>query len=57
MSIIIAFFVGLCLSILSDAIADYISAKAQKLKAQAEALSIESKIKQINLEKETNHNA
>ena len=42
MSIIIAFFVGLCLSILSDAIVDNISAKAQMLKAQTEQLKLDN---------------
>ena len=42
MSIIIAFFCGLCAAILTDAIADYISAKAQKLKAQTEQLKLDN---------------
>ena len=42
MSIIIAFFCGLCAAILTDAIADYISAKAQMLEAQAEKLKLDN---------------
>ena len=51
MSIIIAFFCGLCFYTLSDAIADYISAKAEMIKAQAEALGVQSKLKEWQAEK------
>ena len=36
MSIIIAFFCGLCFYILADAIADYISAKAHEIEANSQ---------------------
>ncbi|MBR2208097.1 MAG: hypothetical protein IJ859_04730 [Synergistaceae bacterium] len=42
MSIIIAFFCGMCFYTLADAIADYISAKAQILEAQAEKLKLDN---------------
>ena len=51
MSIIIAFFCGLCFYTLSDAIADYISAKAQMIKAQAEALGVQNKLKELEEER------
>ena len=51
MSIIIAFFCGLCFYTLSDALADYISAKAQKIEAEAEALKVQSKLKELRAEK------
>ena len=38
MAIIIAFFCGLCFYTLADSIADYISAKAHEIEANAEYL-------------------
>ena len=54
MSIIIAFFVGICFATLADSIADYISALAQKIEAQAEALRLENKSKKLELDKKEN---
>ena len=51
MSIIIAFFCGICFSVLADSVADYISACAQKIEAQAEALRLENKSKALELDK------
>ena len=42
MSIIIAFFCGMALITLADAIADYISAKAHEIEANAELLKLEN---------------
>ena len=49
MSIIIAFFVGICFATLADSVADYISACAQRIEAQAEALRLENKAKKLAL--------
>ena len=43
MSIIIAFFCGLCAAILTDAIADYISAKAEQLRIDNDLRRSENK--------------
>ena len=51
MSIIVAFFVGICFATLSDSVADYISACAQKIEAQAEAMKLENEAKKLALEK------
>ena len=51
MSIILAFFCGIGICTLSDSVADYISAKVQMIKAQAEALGVQSKIKKLRAEK------
>ena len=51
MSIIIAFFCGICFATLADSVADYISACAQKIEAQAEALRLENKSKALELDK------
>ena len=51
MSIIVAFFCGICFATLADSIADYISACAQKIEAQAEALRLENKSKALELDK------
>ena len=49
MSIIIAFFVGICFATLADSIADYISACARRIEAQAEALKLENESKKLEL--------
>ncbi|MBR2207443.1 MAG: hypothetical protein IJ859_01390 [Synergistaceae bacterium] len=54
MSIIIAFFVGICFATLADSVADYISACAQRIEAQAEALKLENKSKKLELDKKAN---
>ena len=51
MSIILAFFCGIGICTLSDSIADYISAKAQKIEAEAEALKVQNKLKELRAEK------
>ncbi|MBR1486327.1 MAG: hypothetical protein IJ597_03630 [Synergistaceae bacterium] len=51
MGIIIAFFCGLCFYTLADSLADYISAKAQHIEALAEQLSIQNKLKELEIEK------
>ena len=51
MLIVLAFFCGICLCTLSDSVADYIGAKAQMIKAQAEALGVQSKIIKWKAEK------
>ena len=51
MSIIIAFFCGICFATLADSVADYISACAQRIEAQAEAIRLENKSKTIELDK------
>ena len=42
MAIIIAFFCGMALTTLADAISDYIDARAQMLEAEAEVLKLEN---------------
>ena len=51
MSIIIAFFCGICFATLADSVADYISACAQRIEAQAEAIRLENKSKALELDK------
>ena len=51
MPIIIAFFCGLCFYMLSESVADCISAKAQKIEAQAGALKVQGKLKELRAEK------
>ena len=51
MSIIIAFFCGICFVTLADSVADYISACAQRIEAQAEAIRLENKSKALELDK------
>lgn len=46
MAIIIAFFCGMCFYTLADAIAEYISAKALMIEAQAELLRLNNKEKE-----------
>jgi len=57
MSIIIAFFCGICFTTLADSVADYISACAKRIEAQAEAIRFENKSKAkvfgIDLKEET----
>ncbi len=57
MSIIIAFFCGICFTTLADSVADYISACAKRIEAQAEAIRLENKSKAkvlgIDLKEET----
>ena len=52
MSIIIAFFCGMCFYTLADAIADYISAKALMIEAQAEKLKLDNKDRELEEEEE-----
>ena len=40
MGIIVAFFCGLCFSVLADAIADYIYAKAEEIEARTEIIKL-----------------
>ena len=49
MSVIVAFFVGICFATLADSIADYISACAKKIEATAESIRIENKAKKLAL--------
>ena len=51
MSFVIAFFCAFCFLTLADSVADYISAKAEMIKAQAEALGVQSKLKEWQAEK------
>ena len=51
MGIIVAFFCGLCFYTLADSIADYISAKASLIEAEAEALGVQNKLKELEIEK------
>ena len=51
MSIIVAFFCGICFATLADSVADYISACAQRIEAQAEAIRLENKSKALELDK------
>lgn len=51
MSIIIAFCAGIAFMTLADSIADYISAKAIKIRAEAEAIGVQNKIKELKAEK------
>ena len=55
MSIIIAFFCGLCFYTLADSIADYISAKARMLEAQADALKVQSRLRELEAERSNNN--
>lgn len=50
MTVIIAFFCGMCFLTLSDAIADYLSALAQRLEAQAEKMKLENQQKEQELQ-------
>mgnify|MGYP003571467278 CR=1 FL=1 len=50
MSIIIAFFCGICFTTLADSVADYISACASRIEAQAEAIKLENKAKALKLD-------
>ncbi|MBR2208998.1 MAG: hypothetical protein IJ859_09365 [Synergistaceae bacterium] len=50
MSIIIAFFCGMCFYTLTDAIAEYISAKAQMIEAQAEKLKLDNQEREQRME-------
>ena len=54
MSVIIAFFCGMCFTTLADSVADYISACAKRIEAQAEAVRLEnqSKAKALGIELE-----
>lgn len=52
MSIIVAFFCGMCFATLADSIADYISACAERIEAQAEAIRVENKSKSLALDKQ-----
>ena len=52
MAIIIAFFCGLCFYTLADSIADYISAKALMIEAQAEKLKLDNKDRELEEEEE-----
>lgn len=54
MSIIVSFFCGLCFYTLSDALADYISAKARMLEAQADALKVQNRLRELEAEKDKN---
>lgn len=45
MSIIIAFFCGICFTTLADSVADYISACAKRIEAQAETIRLENELK------------
>ena len=51
MSVVIAFFCGLCFYTLSEAVADYISAKAHMIEARAEALKVQTKLEELKSEK------
>ena len=52
MSIIVAFFCGMCFFTLADSIADYISAQASLLESKAEALSIRNILRKRRLARE-----
>lgn len=57
MSILTAFFCGLIFATLADSVADYISALAQKIEAQAECMKLEAQAKardSLKGEKENN---
>jgi len=49
MSVIVAFFIGICFSTLADSVADYISACAKKIEATAESIRLENKAKKLAL--------
>ena len=52
MAIVVAFFCGLCFYTLADSIADYISAQARLIEAKAEALGVQNKLKELEIEQE-----
>ena len=54
MAIVVAFFCGLCFYKLADSIADYISAQARLIESKAEALGVQNKIKELEIEKGEN---
>ena len=54
MAIVVAFFCGMCFFTLADSIADYISAQARLIESKAEALGVQNKLKELEIEKGEN---